>query len=82
MKMKCLKLSVVILSLIASLLRTAEQYKAKKVEILVALLHVPRYPTDYFTPVATETRCFLYLQPQLQMCTFGECDAYQACNMR
>jgi hypothetical protein len=40
-------LSVVILSLIASLLRTAEQCKAKKVEIRVALLHVPRFPTNY-----------------------------------
>jgi hypothetical protein len=37
----------VILSLIASLLRTAEQCKAKKVEIRVALLHVPRFPTNY-----------------------------------
>jgi hypothetical protein len=39
----------VILSLIASLLRTAKQYKAKKVEIRVALLHVPRFPTNYVT---------------------------------
>jgi hypothetical protein len=23
-----------------------------------------------------------YLQPQLQMCTFRECDAFQVCNMR
>jgi hypothetical protein len=37
----------VILSLIASLLRTAEQRDTKKVEIRVALLHVPRFPTDY-----------------------------------
>jgi hypothetical protein len=44
-------LSVVILSLIASLLRTAEQCKAKKVEIRVALLHVPRFPTNYVNPV-------------------------------
>lgn len=38
-----------ILSLIASLLRTAEQCKAKKVVCRVALLRVPRYPTDYVT---------------------------------
>jgi hypothetical protein len=37
----------VILSLIVLLLRTAEQCKAKKVEIRVALLHVPRFPTNY-----------------------------------
>jgi hypothetical protein len=41
----------VILSLIALLLRTAEQYKAKKVEIRVALLHVPRFLTDYVTTI-------------------------------
>ena len=38
-----------ILSLIASLLRTAERCKAKKIEIRIALLHAPRFPTDYVT---------------------------------
>jgi len=39
----------VILSPIASLLQTTKQCKVKKVEIRVALPHVPRYPTDYVT---------------------------------
>lgn len=45
-------MSIVILSLIVSLLRIVEQYKAKKVEIRVALLHVPRFPTDYVISLA------------------------------
>jgi len=61
MKTKCLELRVVILSLIASLLRTAERCNAKKVEICVALLHVPRYPTDYISAIYKNSQAAVVL---------------------
>ena len=48
-KAKCLRLCVIVLCLVASLLRIAEQSTAKEVEIRAALLHVSRFPMDYVT---------------------------------